>query len=60
MSSARDRAVGGLKGAADSAFIRADQALRDAKTQDEVDRIRDHFVRSVQFFGETAFVDRPA
>lgn len=52
MASARDRAIGKLRGSAETAFFRADEALRAARTQDEVDRIRDAFISSMGKFGE--------
>ena len=50
MASARDLAASKLRMSAELAFFRADEAVRAARTQDEVDRIRDTFISSMDKF----------
>lgn len=58
MASARCTATEALHATANTAHGRAEEALKTATTQAEIERIRDVFVSSIVNFGSTVFVTR--
>lgn len=58
MESARDTAVETLRITASTALQRGLDGLRDATTQDEIERIRDRYVASIAHLGSTPYVRR--